>query len=548
MVIRQGQTSGAPAAHRIGFGLAFMGLMMILSLGCEGSGNQRPGMILQEPIDPRCAPIGGPFPAGFALLPDEPDRAVALRFSPAALLRFDISTGPPIPDNLEGVPLFPLDSDGDGLEDTEAYAAADLCPPKKEPDDPDCVTPPIVGSVIAPYPQTALVTTSGYEQVLFYRTADSQLRSFELVAPSEGTPAADLSRPLYPPIGTRAHRSGLSTSVCVYPEVPTDSNGQSLPPATLCDPARPSFVTSYTEDVGVSGATLFVALSNYQGGSRYFPGTVLIHQVEQDELGIPIRITPDADTPVLFTTGFNPTSLTPHRTRSGRALMLVKWTGALEGPEILTDSGIDVIDVASRRLVATFPLGRAGANFEKLEIDPGGLIAISGAESSRQLYAVELAVLDDPDLYQIREEPVVLDGSTPGFPDARLFDADRPFEIPARPDGPPDMLCATRTAATFKDEGNRIYTTDWCDGSLSVIDIDWRLPLEQPLSPARFTISNRLDWFAPGFPSNFGLATAPSQPVIRPGQPGLDFEGPELLFLINESEGQLCAAYLGQEP
>ena len=544
MVIRQGQTSGTRSVDRVGYRLTLLCLMTIMGLGCEGSGSQRPGVILQEPIDPRCAPIGGPFPAGFALLPDEPDRAVALRFSPAALLRFDISTGPPLPDNREAAPIFPLDSDGDGRDDTEAYRDAGLCPSNQ----PECVTPPIVGSVSAPYPQTALVTTSGYDQVLFYRTADSQLRTFELIAPSEGTPDADLSRPLYPPIGTRAQRSGLSTSVCVYPEVPTDSNGQSIPPSPLCDPDRPSFVTGYTEDVGVSGETLFVALSNYQGGSTYFPGTVLIHRVEQDPQGIPIRITPDADRPVLFTTGFNPTSLTPHRTRSGRALMLVKWTGALEGPEILTDSGIDVIDVASRRLVATFPLGRAGANFEKLEIDPAGLIAISGAESSRQFYAVELAVLDNPDLYRIREEPVVLDGRTPGFPDARLFDADRPFEIPARPNGPPDALCATRTAVTLNDEGNRMYATDWCDGSLSVIDIDWRLPLEQPLSPARFTVLNRLDWFAPGFPSNFGLATAPSQPEIRPGRPGLDFEGPELLFLINQPEGQLCAAYLGQEP
>ena len=119
------------------------------------------------------------------------------------------------------------------------------------------------------------------------------------------------------------------------------------------------------------------------------------------------------------------------------------------------------------------------------------------------------------------------------------------MELTPRPDGPPDGLCTTRINATLNSQGDQIYATDWCDGTLSVVQIDWRLPLEQPLSRSRFRLTRRLDWFAPKWPANFGLASAPSLPKVRSGQPGVDFEGPDLFFLINEPEGQLCAAELG---
>ena len=522
-----------------------LSLLVALVGGCEGAGNNRPGSISQDPIDARCTPIGGPFPAGFDLLPDEEATAVSMRFSPAGLLRFALSQSPPLPDNAGPVPALPEDSDGDGLSDTLAFREAGLCPETR----PNCVTSPVVGSARAVYPSTTLVTSSGYEQVLFYNSQSAQLQPFILQTPALNAEDDPADRPLFPPPGFESSRTGLSTMVCVYPEKLTDSNDQAIEPSVHCDPNRVGFLTRFTAAVEASGDSLFVATSNlYSPGlSAFHPGTVLVHRVEFDPSGRPERVWPDPDQPVLWTTGFNPTSLTPHRTASGRPLMLVTQTGPLDaGGQILGDSAIDVIDVVERRVVATIPLGQAGASSQGLTVGPVGPIAVLGAESARHLYAVDLSILDQPEIYEPREDLIVLDGSTPGFPDARIFWGESPLPLPPRPDGPPDGLCTTRINATLNARGDRIYATDWCDGTLSVLRIDWRLPLETPLSPSRFNLIRRLDWFAPKWPANFGLAAAPSLPKVRPGRPGVDFEGPDLFFLINEPEGQLCAARLGE--
>lgn len=543
MVERFGLDRDRSAATRKITGL-MIGLLIGLGLGCEGSGNNRPGSITQAPIDARCTPIGGPFPAGFDLLPDDPASAVSMRFSPAGLLRFDLAESPPLPNNAGPVPTLPEDSDGDGLSDAQAFRQAGLCPATR----PNCVTSPIVGSARALYSGTTLVTSSGYEQVLFYSSASGQLQPFLLDAPGSDTSSDPADRPLFPPPGSESLRTGLSTMVCVYPETSTDSNGQEIDPSIHCDPNRVGFLTRFTAAVEASGDSLFVATSNLYSPSlpAFHPGTVLVHRVEFDPTGRPERVSPDPEQPVIWTTGFNPTSLTPYRTASGRELMLVTQTGAVDAAgNLLSDSTIDVIDVIERRIVATIPLGRAGASSEGLTVGPIGPIAVLGAESARHLYAVDLSALDQSDIYEPRENPVLLDGSTPGFPDARIFWGETPLELTPRPDGPPDGLCTTRINATLNSQGDQIYATDWCDGTLSVVQIDWRLPLEQPLSPSRFRLTRRLDWFAPKWPANFGLASAPSLPKVRSGQPGVDFEGPDLFFLINEPEGQLCAAELG---
>jgi len=520
-----------------------LALLLPLTLGglCEGEGTRRPGAIVQDAIDPRCTPIGGRYPSGFALLSGRDDRAVAMRFAPAGLLRFDLSVTPPRADAAGPVPRLPADSDGDGRVDSKAYRDAGLCPARL----PDCTTSPVVGGAASAFPATVLVTTSGYEQVLFYDAGTSALALFELASPPEAEGGRAADRPLFPPAGTAALRTAVSTTRCAYPTRLVDSNGAAIAPSPLCDPERTGFLTRFTAATAVAAGRLFVATSNLydSGGAAFHPGTVLVHEVTTDPSGRPARVVPHADTPVLFTTAYNPTGLRAHRTPGGRELLLVTVSGALAvGGEVRSDAALDVIDAQQLRVVATVPLGRAGVAAGDVAVDPGGHVALLGAEGRRRLYAVDLSVLDDPALYAPRGEPVVLDGSTPGFPDARIFDERRPLELPRRPDGPPDALCTTRTDVTMNDTGTLAYTTDWCDGTLSVVAIDWRLPLETPLSPERFEVVRRFDWLAPKWPANFGLPAAPSRPRTRPGRPGVDFEGPDLFFLVNEPEGQLCSA------
>lgn len=523
--------------------LLALALLAPLALGsvCEGTASNRPGSITQGPVDPRCTPIGGPFPSGLDLLPGTADRAVAMRFSPAGLLRFDLTSAPPVPDNAGPVSAVSADSDGDGLDDAFAFQQAGLCPDLN----PNCLTWPKVGSVRAAFRDVVLVTASGYEEVMFLHADGGAPWTIQVTNPVDAGAHRAADHPLLPPAGASALRTAVSTLTCVYPPTPVDSAGAAIGPARPCDPTRTGFVTRFTAASTVVGDRLFVATSNLFSSSRatFHPGTVLIHRLEFDGAGRPIGVRPDPDTPVVFTTAFNPTGLTAHRTPTGRDVVLVTQTGAIDaGGALLGDSAIDVIDAATARLVATVPLGLAGAAFGDLAIDPGGRVALIGAESRRHLYAFDLSALDDPDLYVPRASPVTLDGLTPGFADARIFDASSPFVLPRRPDGPPDGLCASRTNVASNHDGALAYATDWCDGSISVVAIDWSLPLERPVSRGRFAVTRRLDLFAPKTPGNFGLAAAPSLPRTRPGVPGRDFDGPDLFFLVNEPEGQLCAA------
>lgn len=527
---------------------------------CEGQGANRPGAITQGPIDPRCSPVGGRFPSGFDLQAGSDDLALVMRFNPPGLLRFDLSTSPPMPANTAPVPTLtaqtgagvpisspgcpdldpatpPLDSDGDGRDDALAFRAAGLCPSFN----PCCLTWPIVGGLNPVHPDLTLVTASDYEAVIFYSPADGTLLGLEVENPSAG--AED--RLLSPPAGSRAIRTALSTLTCVYPDVPIDSAGGAVPASPFCDPGRVGFLTSFTAATAWSEDVLFVATSNLRTPSigLFDPGTVLVYDTETDASGRMTGVVPDTAGPALFTTAFNPTGLTPYTTRAGRSLVLVTNTGALNVTgESLSPSAIDVIDVAERRIVASFPLGLAGASFGKLAIDPGQRLAMVGAEGARALYAVDLRPLEDPSLYAPRPEPVRLDGTTPGFPDARIFDASAPFVLPTRPDGPPLAICPPRTNVALNHDGRFAYATDWCDGSISILRIDGTPPLEQPLARSRFSLTNRLDLFAPKTPRNVGLPNSPSLPRTRPGVPGVDYDGPDLFFLINDPEGQLCAA------
>ena len=108
-------------AWRQNLRILLMGLGTI-ALGCEGTGSEQPGRIVQQASDPRCAPVGGPYPSGLDRLPGEPSTGVLMQFSPKALLAFDLKTSPPTLLNQTASPPFPSDSDGDGRADLDARA------------------------------------------------------------------------------------------------------------------------------------------------------------------------------------------------------------------------------------------------------------------------------------------------------------------------------------------------------------------------------------------------------------------------------------------
>jgi hypothetical protein len=513
---------------------------LILGSLCEGDGATSPGRVTQGPVDPRCAPVGGPYPSGFDLLPGDGARGVVMQFSPAGVLAFDLDSAPPRLLSHHTIPSLPGDgdSDGDGTDDADRYQALGLCPSFN----PGCRTYPRVGALDAPFADLIFVTASGYEEVLFYEPASGDLTGLLVENPIDSPEHRAADHLFLPPGGESALRTALSTKVCIYPPSMIDSLGDDISADPLCDPDRGGFFTKFTAASTLVGGRLFVATSNLKSPSiaRYFPGSVLVY--EFDTAHDPPRLRPAIGSSVIYTSAFNPAGLTPHRTRSGRDLVLVTQTGALDqSGRLLTEAAVDVIDANAGRVVATIPLGLAGASFGPMALDPSGRIALLGAESARRIFAIDLAPLENPELYDGSGPPIVLDGATAGFPDARIFSADAPFDLPSRLGGPPLRVCPPRTNVAINYAGDRAYVTDWCDATLIVIELDLDGADEQPFRRDRIRVHGSIDLLTPKTPEAFGSLTAPSMVRVRPGRPGRDFDGPDVFFIANEPEGQLCA-------
>ena len=525
-------------------------LALLWVSGCEGTGGDQPGRIVQQASDPRCAPLAGFFPSGLDLMPNEPSKGVVMQFIPKALLAFDLQTSPPTLLNQTASPPFPSDSDGDGLSDIEAFRDAGLCPPP--PSDwpihlefPPCTADPKPGHVESVRDDLALVTTSNYEQVLFMRPQDGRLIELPIQNPEDTENHRTADWPLLPEAGTTALRTALSTKTCIYPDPALDSGGNPIAMALGCEEDRASFTTSFTAATAQSEAFLFVATSNLASPeeARFNPGSVLVFHFDKGSEWP--QVSPHTDQPFIQTSDFNPTALANYTTTSGRPLILVTNTGEISASgQIQGDSSIDVIDVETLDLVARYPLGRAGAR-GAIRIDPSGRVGLLGAESRRAVYAIDLAPLDDPALYHRQGlPPIDLDGHSPNFPDGRIFWAERPLSWPGRPDGPSSTKCPTRTETTFSPSGENAYATDWCDGSITVFSIDFLSPPPDTFPAHRFTVIDRLDWFAPKTDEFYGLATAPS--LIRSFEPtpSGDLDRANVVFVLNEPEGQLCTARL----
>jgi hypothetical protein len=516
-------------------------LPLLLGSMCEGDGSGTPPRLNQKAIDERCAPIAGDFPSGFDLLPGAAAFGVAMQFSPPALLTFRLDSVPPQRVRSGALHFLAADSDGDGVDDAAFFRSLGLCPHFN----PSCSTYPTPGSVTAIRDDLVLVTSSGYEQVLFLSPFGGAAFPVSVLNPSAQGDHRPEDHPFLPAPGITVSRTAIATQVCVYPDSPAsafDSLGRAIAPEPFCDVSRPGFLTGFSAATAMLGDRLFVATSNLRAPSvaRFEPGTVLVFDFVPS--GTTYRVSPRAQNGALFTTAFNPTGLTPHRTQAGRDLLLVSLTGAIDaGGTVIGEGGIDVIDVASLRIVAHIPLGLSGTSFGPIAIDPGARIGLAGAEGARQIYAVDLRSLEDPALYSGSGTPIWLDGSQLGFADARIHWADAPLALPHRADGPDPRICPPRTNVALNTAGDLAYVTDWCDGSLVTFDVDTSAASGQPITASAFTLVSRANLVAPKTASQFGRLSTPSMIRTRRGGGPFPVDEPDAYFIANEPDGHLCA-------
>lgn len=530
--------------NRPALGLAL--LCGLLQLACPGDGSDGPAPILRFFSTPDCRVIAGGFPSGLTRLPARDDALAVVQFAPPAVLAADLDFEPPRLLAPAPVPPWPelasprcgglrVDSDGDGRPDPDRSDELGF----------QCQSP--APGAVAPFgADRVLLTTSSYEQVLVVEPISGELRVVALDPPAAGPGFAPADWPFWPAAGVLPFQTGFSTRACVYDAAAVDSNGAAIGANRLCDAGRDGFVTTFTSDVAVAADRIFVATSNLirATDARFAPGTVLVFDV--DAGATPPRVGPHPTRAILRTTGYNPTSLTPWTTPSGRELILVGVTGAIAqgtGPGLVRSaSAIDVIDATTLDVIATIPLGLAGLGFDGLAIDPTDRLGLIGAAVGRALYGVDLAALDDPSLGTGPQTlPIVLDGMTPGFPDARVYDADRPFVLPKRSDGPLDGVCTTQTAVDIQDQGRFAAAIDFCDGTITRLDLSLPGGRTTPLDPdALLRVDRSIDVVAPLVPTATTRLRAPADIRIRSGTPGVDFDGADVHFTAGLPTGALC--------
>lgn len=530
--------------------LVCAGLSMLGS-GCGGAGDGSGGNPPTVKISPtECAPIFGPFPSGFDWLPGSAGHAVAVQSAPPAALFFDMNGDKPELLTSGTLTSIPPDSDGDGVADEDQR----LC-------DADEVSEFVAaGKPLGVSEQLAFIAGSNYEEVMFVRSPRGELTEFTVTNPPN-TANGSYHGEDYPYLPEDAgDRTAISTKACIYLTEGNTlaSTGDAVGQHPCCDRVAdvPSFFTAFTAGMTLAAGHLFVATSNLDGPNhflgRYFPGTVLVYDF--DSQAEPNQIGPNVDTPFIITTGFNPTGMSRYRTPAGRELVFVTNSGALlaaVGREnILTESFIDVIDAGSRRLVATIPMGFAGLSFDGVAIDPAKRVGLIGSWTLPVLYAIDLRVFDDESLYE-QTETIWLDGSDREFPDARIFAADSPFEIPDRPGGPHPILCDGWTFVAINEAGESAYVLEQCDGTLTQVNLLSALESCEeaggadaccdrvPLPASCFSIGT-VQYVTEPFNTTGGENHAPSQISVRPGEPGIDYLGPDVFFTVGLPVGLLC--------
>ncbi|MFT5694206.1 MAG: hypothetical protein ACI9QQ_000179 [Myxococcota bacterium] len=528
--------------------------------GGKGSGGSAPRVLIEEPAE--CAAVPGAFPAGFAWLPGSDGLAAVVADEPSAVLFFDMNGTEPKRLERDEIIAVPTDSDGDGENDDDVkLCGADLRD--------EFVS---MGKALGVTESVAFVAGSGYEQIMFFQTPDGSMLELDVENPAD-TASGSYHGQDYPYLpAINAPRTAVSTKACIYLTDDTavadaTSLGSPVGQHPCCDRVVdvPSFVTTITAGLVIADGHMFVATANLDrpNGFRgsYFPGTVLVYDVDFDAYGEPTSVRPNTETPVIYSTGFNPTGLAHYRTPRGRDLVLVTNSGALRlgvgASNILTDSYIDVIDAASRRLVATIPMGRAGLNFEAVAVDPAERVGLIGSWTLPVLYGIDLRPMDNEDLYE-QDEVIFLDGSDPVFPDARIFEADTPFEIPDREGGPHPISCNGQTYAAINQAGEKAYVIEQCDGTLNEIDL---LPAvepcvggepegiccdEIPLRQSCFSLGRIRNVTAP-FNEPIEMHGA-SQITVRPGEPQIDYTGPDVFFLVGLPDGLVCSEAIDSTP
>jgi len=260
---------------------------------------------------------------------------------------------------------------------------------------------------------------------------------------------------------------------------------------------------------------LYVVTSNLKAAGAdpvCDPGTVLVFDRDAGSEGRAYR--PSAK-PVIVTTGFNPTEITPY----GTDLLLVTNTGVLairEGSGLpLTEATVDIIDTTSDRIVGSIPMGLTAPSFKPISLTPDWERGFLGSAAYNHVYELDLAGLNQ----LIGTEPLF----PPRFPERLKAGGGNPIVVTEGPAFSKEFVVQVEISAS----GAVAMATAFNSGTLGVIDLS-SIPA-QPF-PEAIRITDPV-------PSLNEVGPGPL--AVRPGVRGVDYTGPDLFILTGAPTGLL---------
>ncbi len=325
---------------------------------------------------------------------------------------------------------------------------------------------------------------------------------------------------LFDPTPQSPESFNLQRSVPVFPVVlnppRTDSAGN---PVSRIDP-------SYTSGVAVNNGKVYVCTSNFTavGGNPVCPpGTVLVYR--WDPAKEPPEVTPSTPS-FIVTTRFNPTEVTA----VGGRRVLVTNSGVLAIREAravpLTEAAVDVVDTDLDCVVATYPLGLTALSYKTIAVAPDRSRALVGSVAFNSVFELDLTALDDL--------PPGCPASVPELASRVLAGPDNPIRTGF---GGQDGKQANDFVVqiVFSADGTRAYASGYNSGTLSVLEVEQTARTPSPKAPlAVLSLTPPLD------PEQATVEdVGPGPLAVRPGRPGVDYEGPDVFVLIGLPAGKM---------
>jgi len=309
-----------------------------------------------------------------------------------------------------------------------------------------------------------------------------------------------------------------------------------------------SFKTNFTASALRIGNRLIVATSNIQtAGSNpvYNPGTVLFFAF--DDSGATPVVTP-ADPFFAVTSDPNPLALTD--LGGGRIAVTNAGIADASFPPLVTGQGsIDVLDVATGKLVGSIPLGPSNPGGRGLALDPTGSVAVAGSQTHRRLYAVDvrgLAALApanvDPRLQRPSCNDVAGDtaGGVPCLRARVIRGGANPIVLAPPPGGSGQFSYVPQVR--FGASGDFVVATSFNDGGIAFAAFDPRnLAAGLPLLGSRFGPPQTLA--AVSAAGDLGAECCPGPMVLRASASGT-LPGTGVIFATGTPNGFAVRGHL----